>query len=315
VPSSRLFGAGSPSIAWNIDLPMSQIAFPPRPIDAVRAAYRRGAGLVAGATLVWSSAGLLSRWLQTDPWTTLFWRSVFAALGLLGYLTWRDGRNVWRGFRRLGGVGLAMAVCFAASMICFINALTLTTVAAVLVFQAAAPLFAAALAWAFLNERVGGMKLVAILVTLAGVVFMVSGSQETGSLWGNLLSAVMGICFAATIVLARAEPDVPTTEATCVAVVLVGLVSLPFAQLAVSGPDLALLALFGVGQMAVALVMFTTGVRLIPSADAGLISVLESVLGPLWVWAAFGEDPGRNTLIGGAVVIGAVIVAARAERA
>ena len=240
---------------------------------------------------------------------------MFAGLALLSYLRWRDGRSAWRGFCRLGPAGAAMAVCFAVSMICFITALSLTTVAAVLVFQAAAPMFAAVLARIFLEERVGGLKLVAILVTLGGVVFMVAGAQGTGGLWGNMLSAVMGITFAATIVLARAEPDVPTTEATCVAVVLVGITSLPFAKLAVGGSDLMLLALFGVGQMGVALVMFTTGVRLIPSADAGLLSVLESVLAPLWVWIVLGEDPGRNTLIGGAVVIGAVIAAARLDGA
>jgi drug/metabolite transporter (DMT)-like permease len=128
------------------------------------------------------------------------------------------------------------------------------------------------------------------------------------------LSLIMGLTFAATIVLARAEPDVPTTEATCVAVVLVALASLPFAQLNIGAPDFALLAVFGIAQMGLALVMFTAGVRLIPSADAGLISVLESVLGPLWVWIAFDENPGVRTMIGGAVVVCAVVVASRSEQ-
>jgi drug/metabolite transporter (DMT)-like permease len=290
---------------------MSQAAIPKRLPDSRYTSYRRGALLVAGATLLWSSAGLLARWGQTDPWTTLFWRSVFAATALLGYLVWREGHDVWRGFRRLGPIGLTMAVCFAASMMCFINALSLTTVAAVLVFQAAAPLFAALLGWMFLSERVGGVKLAAILVTLAAVVFMVFGTPDLGGWWGNLLSGVMGLTFAATIVLARAEPDVPATEATCVAVVLVGLASLPLAQLHIDGPNLALLALFGIAQMGLALAMFTAGVRLIPSADAGLISVLEVVLGPLWVWIAFDENPGIRTLIGGAVVMCAVVAASR----
>lgn len=293
---------------------MSQAAISKRLPDTGRMLYRRGALLVAGATLVWSSAGLLARWGQTDPWTTLFWRSVFAAAALLGYLVWREGRDVWSGFRRLGRVGLAMAVCFATSMICFINALSLTTVAAVLVFQAAAPLFAALLAWLSLKERVSGTKLAAILVTMAAVVFMVSGTQDLGGWWGNALSLMMGLAFAATIVLARAEPDVPTTEATYVAVVLVALTSLPFARLNIGAPDLALLALFGVAQMGLGLVMFTAGVRLIPAADAGLISMLEAVLGPLWVWIAFDEHPGVRTLTGGVVVACAVVAASRSEQ-
>ena len=276
------------------------------------ATYRRGTLLVAGATLAWSSAGLLQRWLSVDPWTTLFWRSVFALGFLCVWLAARRGRLALRGFRRLGVAGWAMAVCFAASMIFFINALTLTTVAAVLVFQAAAPLFAGAMAWAFLGERVGGLKLAAIVASLGGVLIMVSGAADSGSLAGVAMSAAMGLTFAATVVLARTRPDVPTTEASLLAVVLVALAAAPFARFAVAPDDMALLAGFGVGQMGLALVMFTTGVRLIPSADAGLVSVLESVLGPLWVWLMLGEDPGRATLAGGVIVITAVVVAARA---
>jgi drug/metabolite transporter (DMT)-like permease len=235
-------------------------------------------------------------------------------MSLLSYMALRDRGAVVQSFRRLGRVGVAMAVCFAVSMMCFINALNLTTVAAVLIFQAAAPLFAATLAWIFLKERVGPKKLFAILVTMAGVLVMVSGAGAVGRLSGDVLSAVMGITYAGTIVLARVRPDVPTTAASCLAVIIVALVSVPFAKFAVTPHELALLALFGFGQMGLALVLFTAGVRLIPAADAGLISVLESVLAPLSVWLVFGEDPGGNTLVGGVIVVVAVIAAARSDR-
>jgi drug/metabolite transporter (DMT)-like permease len=276
--------------------------------------YRRGALLVTGATIVWSSAGLLARMVPVDPATTLFWRSVFAGAFLLLYLAWRDGAGMAARFRRLGAAGIAMGLCFGISMICFITALSMTTVAAVLVFQAAAPLFAAVMARAFLNERVGRAKLLAILVSFAGVLLIVSGADSIGTLWGNLVSAVMGITYAATIVLARARPDVPTTEATVLGIALVGLVTAPFATFVVGGHDLALFGVFGIFQMGLALIMFTAGIRLIPAADAGLISVLESVLAPVLVWIAFAETPGTPTLVGGAVVIAAVLWAAMAER-
>jgi drug/metabolite transporter (DMT)-like permease len=107
---------------------------------------------------------------------------------------------------------------------------------------------------------------------------------------------------------------VPTTEATLLGIVVVAVVSAPMAKFSVPAPDMVLLAVFGVFQMGLALIMFTTGIRLIPSADAGLISVLEAVLAPVWVWLVFREDPGTMTLIGGAVVIAAVTWAATAER-
>lgn len=276
--------------------------------------YRRGALLVTGAIVVWSTAGVLARWVDVDPWTTLFWRSIFAAASLLAYLVFRDGARWTDGFRRLGRVGIAMGLCFAASMICFINALALTTVAAVLVFQAAAPLFAAVLAYFFLRERVTRRTAIAIALTMLGVGLIVSSSGDAGRMWGNLISAVMGLTYALTVVLARMERHVPTTEATLLGVVVVALVSAPMAKFSVPAHDMALLAVFGIFQMGLALIMFTTGVRLIPSADAGLISVLEAVLAPIWVWLVFREDPGTLTLIGGAVVIAAVTWAATAER-
>jgi drug/metabolite transporter (DMT)-like permease len=275
--------------------------------------YRRGALLVTAATMVWSSAGLLARWVDADPWTTLFWRSVYAGVFLLCYLAWRDGREIVASFRRLGTAGLAMTACFAASMICFIYALSLTTVAAVLIYMAAAPLFAAAMARVFLGEMVSRGKLIAILVSFAGVLIIVSGVHDAAGLWGNVISALCGLTYAGTVVLARARPDVPATEASVLAVVIVAAVSGPLAVLTVSPDDMALFGVFGIFQMGFALILFTTGVRLIPSADAGLISVLESVLGPALVWAVFGENPGVNTLVGGAVVIVAVIAAARTE--
>jgi len=276
--------------------------------------YRRGALLVTGAIVVWSTAGVLARWVDVDPWTTLFWRSVFAAASLLAYLVFRDGARWADGFRRLGRVGVAMGLCFAASMICFINALALTTVAAVLVFQAAAPLFAAVLAYVFLHERVTRRTAIAIALTMLGVGLIVSSSGDAGRMWGNLISAVMGLTYALTVVLARMERHVPTTEATLLGVLVVALVSAPMAKFSVPAHDMALLAVFGIFQMGLALIMFTTGIRLIPSADAGLISVLEAVLAPIWVWLVFREDPGTLTLIGGAVVIAAVTWAATAER-
>lgn len=278
------------------------------------AEYRRGVLLVTGAMVVWSSAGVLARWVEVDPATTLFWRSVFAGVFLTAYLAWRDGRGFAAGFRRLGVVGVAMGLCFGISMIAFINALALTTVAAVLVFQAAAPLFAAVMAWLVLRERVTARKAAAIAVSMAGVGLIVASAGDAGRLWGNVIAAVMGLTYSATVVLARVRPDVPTTQATLIGILLVAVVNAPGASFHMGASDMLLLAVFGFFQMGLALIMFTTGVRLIPAADAGLISVLEAVLAPLWVWLVFAEDPGMTTLVGGAVVIAAVVWAASGEK-
>src|SRR5689334_431504 len=116
-----------------------------------RAQYRRGALLVAGAAVAWSSAGLLVRTTATVNWTTLFWRSVFAAIFLGLYIAIREGWGGVRGFARLGLPGLGIALAFATSMTCFIVGLRETSVANVLIFQAAAPFVAAILGWFWLG--------------------------------------------------------------------------------------------------------------------------------------------------------------------
>jgi drug/metabolite transporter (DMT)-like permease len=277
-------------------------------VETAAAQYRRGALLVAGSALAWSSAGIITRAVSTDGWSTLFWRSVFSCLFLLIYVGLRDRGNAVAQFRKLGLPGLAIAVSFGASMTCFIVALKETAVANVLIFQAAAPFVAALLAWLWLHERVSFRSALAILATVAGIAVMVSDSLEKGRVLGDILSAFMGISFAVMIVVARRHRDVSMTAATCLATALTGIVSFYFADLAPSLHDLALLAVFGVGQMGIGLVMFTAGVRLIPAADAGLITVIEVILAPAWVWLAFGENPGPRALIGGAIVLVAVIL-------
>ncbi|MBV9785031.1 MAG: DMT family transporter [Acidisphaera sp.] len=273
-----------------------------------RRQYRRGALLIAGATLAWSSSGLITRIADTDAWTTLFWRSVFACPVLLIYLVLREGRGSLQAFRGLGLAGWGIAVSFAVSMLCFIVALKQTSVAHVLIFQAASPLFAGILAWAWLGEKLSGRMVAAIALTACGVGIMVSASLAAGRWLGDLLSALMAISFSLMVVLARADRRADMIAAACLATALAALVVVPWSSFEVSRFDLALLALFGIGQMGLALVLFTAGVRLIPAADAGLISVLEAVLAPLWAWLAVGENPGLRTMVGGAIVVGAVVL-------
>jgi len=283
---------------------MQEIAIDP---GAARRHWR-GVVLVAGAAAAWSIAGIITRLTATDAWTTLFWRSVFAAAFLGCYIAFRE-RGDWRVVvRRFGWPSLGVAVSFAGGMIAFIVALRETTVANVLFIQATAPFFAALGAWLFMRERVCFRALMAIALALFGVGVMVSDSAVSGRLLGDLLSVVLAVCLAATIVIARRYPKLHMSEATCAACLIAALVTAPFANpLQVSLNDLLLLAIFGICQIGLGLVMFSAGVQLIPAAEAGLVSVLETVLAPIWVWLAVGEVPGRLALIGGGIVMIAVL--------
>jgi drug/metabolite transporter (DMT)-like permease len=216
--------------------------------------------------------------------------------------------------RGLRTTGLALAVCLAASMVSFINALALTTVANVMVFQAISPLLAALLAWAWLDEPLTGRTLIAMMTAFAGVAVMVSGDLSGGGLAGDAIGLTMAATSALTIVLVRLDRHISMAAATIVGMAITMAVALPMTRFMLAAGDYGLLALFGVGQMAFALVLFTTGVRLMPAADAGLITLLECVLAPLWVWFAFAETPESRTITGGAVVLGAVAIMAVRNR-
>jgi drug/metabolite transporter (DMT)-like permease len=280
--------------------------------------YRLGVLCIVGATVAWSSAGLIARLAATPPATTLFWRSGFAFLFILCQiaLTQRGGlRQAFRGpGYRAALAGVAMAASFAVSMGAFINALEYMRVANVLVFQAASPFFAALLAWLWIRERPGAPTLLAIVLSLAGIAVMVRGALGPNDLIGDALSAVMALSFAGTIVLARAFRGLPMGAVTALSMLMVAVMALPWADLAPSPRDLALLAAFGIFQMGVGSLLFTAGAQRVPAADAGLLSVLEVVLGPLWVWLAVDERPDASVLAGGGLVLAAVLMAGVAEQ-
>ena len=117
------------------------------PASAATALHRRGLMLVAGAAIVWSSGGLLARLVTADPWTILFWRSVFACLFLLGYAWFRNRGRLVATFRELGWPGVVLGLCFATASSCFIIALSLTSVANIMFIQSSAPVIAGLLGW------------------------------------------------------------------------------------------------------------------------------------------------------------------------
>jgi drug/metabolite transporter (DMT)-like permease len=269
---------------------------------------RRGALLVAAAACCWSSGGLIARLVATDPWTTSFWRGICAAAFLTAVAALRARRSGDQR-RRLGWPAWAFACSIAVASTCFLLALRRTSVANTLVVMSSGPYLAGLLAWLFLGERVRPRSWVAMAITVAGTAVMVSGSRATGHLAGDALAIGMAAAFAAGVVVVRANPDVPMTPAVALGALLASAFALPFAEpLSVGARDLGLLALFGLGQFAAGFLLFTAGAPLIPAAEASLIGLLETALGPLWVWLALGEEPGPRTLIGGAMVLGAMLV-------
>ena len=275
---------------------------------------QRGRLFVALAAVAWSSAGLFQRELSVSTATQVAGRAVFAAVGLFAYVALSERGNVVQAFRAIGRGGIAIVLLLALSSGSFLVALNHASVANVLFFQALAPILAAAMG-SFLGDPVSRRTWLAMAIAVGGVAVMVGGPGRP-SLLGQGLSLVVSISFAATLVITRHRRDVSMAPATCLSQLLVLAVAAPFIAPGAAGAlDVTLLAALGITQIGLGFVFLTIGGRLIPAGEVALITLLEIVLGPLWVWVFLGERPPTATLLGGAIVLGAVLLEARTQPA
>jgi drug/metabolite transporter (DMT)-like permease len=276
--------------------------------------HRWGVLLVAGAALWWSTGGLFIRAVHTDPWTTIFWRSVFAFATMFLFIAIRKRARTLAHVRAIGWPGVLLGLCFCGASSAYVPAVILTSVANTLILQSLAPFVAALLGFLVLRERINLRTGIAMLITSFGVYIMVAGAIGGGSSLGNLLGFTIALCYGGGVVVTRHHRNVQMLPASCLATVFSALLSISILTLShrspleVSPRDLLYLAGFGAFQMAGGMVLFTYGVRLIPAAESALLSIVESIAAPIWVFAFFGEKPGYQTLFGGAIVLGTLLV-------
>jgi len=267
--------------------------------------------LVLGSAVVWSFGGALARFLSvTDSWSIIFWRSGWAAAFLIGYMLKRDGlRRAFTHFRAMGLPGFAVSLCFATASMSFVIALHYTSVANVLLVQAGGPLIAASLAWLFFREKVTLGTWIAIATVILGIGVMESESLDGQiSPIGGLLSLTIALVFAVATVITRRYAHVEMVPAVTLGVLIsFGVSAFNVQSFAVTPFDMLVLFAFGALNLGWGLAMFVGGARRIPASIASLIGTAEPVLGPIWVWLIHSETPSLMTLIGGVIVLGALI--------
>ena len=277
-------------------------------MTASACATRRGALLVAGAAVCWSSGALIARLVATTPWTTSLWRSLFASVFLAVVLSVARRRSIVAQWRDGGRPVAAVAACMAIASTCFIFSIANTSVANTLLLMSTSPYVVGLLGWLVLGERVAPRTWLTMGVALAGAVVMVSSSYGRGGLLGDVLAIIMATSFAVATVLVRRHPRISMAPAAALATAFTFLMALPLATpLATTPRDLALLAFFGIGQFGAGFLLFMAGARLIPAAQTSLIGMLETVLGPVWVWLVLHEHPDAASLTGGALILTALV--------
>ena len=270
---------------------------------------RTGIALVIAAAVAWSTAPFFTRLLPLDSWTILFWRGLFGGAVISVILVLTQGLAGLRDFTGMGKSGWLVASLSMLGMLTFIPALQLTSVSNVAIIIATGPFVAAAIAWIWLRETPRLRTLLAMLVALCGVVIIVGGAGGNSDIIGIALACFMTLVISAMTVVVRRHKGTPMVAAAALSNLLGSVVSLPFAHgiAGVTTTELVTLAMFGFFQVGLGLSLFVLGSRFLPSGQATLIGTLETPLMPFWVWLAFQENPSSRVLIGGALVMGAVI--------
>ena len=263
-------------------------------------------------TLMWSTAGIVTRHLETArSFEVTFWRSAFTVLALAILLPWLRGSAVLVRSLRAGGRTLWISgVCWCVMFTAFMVAITLTTVANVLVTMAIAPLFTALIARFFLGHRLAPRTWAAIAVAGIGIAWMYArevSASDPRHLLGTLIALAVPVAAAINWVViqhTRHAADVDLLPAVLIGALLSALVTLPFSvPFAASAHDLGLLALLGVLQLAVPCLMSVAAARHLSAPEASLLALLEVVFGVAWAWWGAGEAPTAHVLGGGALVL------------
>lgn len=254
--------------------------------------------------LILTPDALLIRLMEVDHWTVVVWRGSLQFLGLFLIISLVYRRRTFEAFRSIGGLGLLLAAVFCVSTMLFIISVSYTLVANTLVIVAASPFFAAGFSLIFLKEAVARHTLIAIVIAFAGIALLTLDSSGTGSLIGDLAALGVAIFMGAYFTIVRATREVNMIPAMAVSGIMAAAIALPFAAFpAMSDAQMMAGGAMGFIIAPLSFALITIGPRYLPAPEVSLLLLIETVLGPLWVWMVISEEPGLFSMIGGAVVV------------
>lgn len=269
--------------------------------------HLKGLLLTCTGVLILSPDALLIRLLDLDVWTLVFWRGFGIATIVGAIACYRLRSTPLKVIASLGPSGFVLAVFMALGTLLFVTGISHTNAANVLVIIAGSPLFAALFGWLIMRERVSGVTILAILMGIAGVAITASGSIGQPDFLGNLAAVGCALVLGINFALLRRARLKDMTAAFAIGGAILAVTALAFAptlEVATAKiPHLLILCGF-VQPISFALIML--GPRFVPAAEASLVMLLETALGPVWVWLFLAESPTTRALLGGVIVFAAI---------
>ena len=276
--------------------------------------YSRGLcyALLAGVFL--SSGGLMARFLgEADPWTVLFYRSLAFFVTVLFFMMWRYRGDFLQRLLQIRAVDLLVTLFLALGFVFYLMSLYYTSVANTVLLLSTGPFFAAILGLIILGEAVSKTTWLSMALAICGVAIMVSRGVSIDDAVGMLLAVLAVLCYASMLVVLRSVKDRDgrareVLPATALAGLLAALISIPMIDsFALNHTDFLVSLCFGSVQVGAGFILITLATQIVPAAQVALLSLSETALAPLWVWLVFAETPGINTLVGGAIILAAVL--------
>jgi DME family drug/metabolite transporter len=282
--------------------------------------------LVFTAGVMWSLGGLFFRLVRdADAVQVMFYRSGFVIIAISIAIALFNRGALFSVIRRAGSAAAIGGFCISIASISFLLSIEYTSVANAVFMLAAVPFFAALLGWWILNERVSRVTWIAMLIGTLGLVLMVANGIGAGHAVGNGLALYAAFAAASFTVILRWGHDtdmMPAVFYTGVIGMIMALIMLllplpwrdgsGFGELAISAYDVGICALMGFVQLALGLGLYTIGSRTLSAAELTLLSLSEPLLAPFWVWLVVAEVPETLTLVGGAILMAAIVFQALA---
>ena len=269
--------------------------------------------LILGSAFSFSIAGVLIRWVEeASGWQIVFYRSVALSITLLVFLALRYRRGMLAALVAPGWTATAIGtVCMAFAQVCVIWAFLHTQVANVVFVFGALPFISGVLAWLVLRERIMGGTWLAMLLAFAGIGVMTVDELGAGRYIGNLLAIATTLFYGGLVVTARVSRTTDMAPILCTGALLATVIcAILVDSFAISWHDFLLCALMGGVQTFFSYWLMTLAARYVRAAELTLLGSAELILGPLWVWLAVSETPTFATLMGGLVIMVAIVVQA-----
>ena len=269
-----------------------------------------GPFLVFLGALSLSFGGLIVKSFEgASLWQILFWRSLFFIFIVTIFLLLTYKTKILYAFKQSGLPGLIGGIVLSSGFCGYVFAMYNTTVANTNFIIQTQILFLAIFGCIFLKEKISKITLISIFLAIAGVILMIGSSLSPGQMTGNLAAFIMPISFAILILVIRKYPHVDMIPLQLIAGIVAMIVGYLIAgKINISYHDIFLGFLAGFFQLGFGFIFITIGARNTPSAIVGIIMITEAVLGPLWAWMFANENPPMTVLIGGSVIIFAVLL-------